>query len=70
MIFTILGYVFVALFIFVIGCMRGEQMERERAEKLVNSNTPFYTLKNGVSVYLQSDMSDDVQQLIQPDSTP
>lgn len=59
-IFTILGYVFVALILFVLGCIRGEQMERERAEKLVNSNKPFYTLKNGVSVYLQSDMPDDV----------
>ena len=60
MIFTILGYVFAALILFVLGCIRGEQMERERAEKLVNSNKPFYTLKNGVSVYLQSDMPDDV----------
>lgn len=60
MIFTILGYVFAALIIFVIGCMRGEQMERERAEKLVNTGKSFHTLKNGVSAYLKTDMPDDV----------
>jgi hypothetical protein len=60
MIFTILGYVFAALIIFVLGCIRGEQMECERAEEFVNSNKPFYTLKNGTVVYLRTDIRKDV----------
>ena len=59
MIFTILGYVFVALIIFVIGCIRGEIMERERAEKLINTGKIFYILKNGVEAYLWTDKPDD-----------
>lgn len=60
MIFTILGYIFFVLIIFVLGCIRGEMMERERAENLVNTGKAFYTLKNGVEARLWTDAPDNV----------
>lgn len=44
------------LFVFICGCIRGEQMEKERAERLVNSGKPFYTKKDGTHIYVQTAM--------------
>ncbi len=56
MFFTIIGYVFVALFIFLLGCIRGECMEKERAEKMLDSGKPFYTKSDGTNIYVQTTM--------------
>jgi hypothetical protein len=51
MIFTILGYIASAFCLYVLGCIRGEQMERERAKRMVDTNVPFYTMSSSHEVY-------------------
>ncbi len=49
-----IGIFFIALIIFVVGCIRGEQMEQERGKRLANTGKPFYTI-DGVDYYLCSE---------------
>lgn len=56
MVFTILGYAFAALVLYALGCIRGEHMEKERAENMLNTGKPFYTTKDGTNIYVQTAM--------------
>jgi hypothetical protein len=51
--FQILGWIFLFLLVFVLGCMRGEYMTLDKAIKAANDKTVFTKTKEGKKIYCE-----------------